>query len=86
MYVGGGGPIEWKTVKVPDTVRVSDMRMESAPASVKEGALPPPEAQSLRAAPLAAFSNPNSSVLEGYGSLGKRMSTLLQDTSMGYGK
>ena len=39
MYVGGGGPIEWKTVKVPDTVRVSDMRMESAPAKVREGGL-----------------------------------------------
>ena len=37
MYVGSGGPIDWKAVKVPDTVRVSDMRMESAPASVKEG-------------------------------------------------
>ena len=35
--MGGGGPIEWKTVKVPDTVRVSDMRMESAPAKVREG-------------------------------------------------
>ena len=39
MYVGSGGPIEWKEVKVPDTVRVSDVRMESAPASVKGGGL-----------------------------------------------
>jgi len=39
VYVGSGSPIEWKTVKVPDTVRVSDMRMESAPEKVREGGL-----------------------------------------------
>ncbi len=37
VYVGDGGPIDWKQVNVPDNVRVIDMRMESAPAKVKSG-------------------------------------------------
>lgn len=37
VYLSKGGPIEWKEVKVPDNVRVIDMRSQSAPVNVRDG-------------------------------------------------
>lgn len=37
VFVTPDGPIRWRDVKVPDTVRVIDMRAESAPMDVKNG-------------------------------------------------
>ncbi len=37
VYVGKGGAIDWKNVKVPENVKVIDMRAESAPEEVKNG-------------------------------------------------
>lgn len=37
VYVAAGGPIDWAKVKLPDGVRVADLRAEAAPTIAKAG-------------------------------------------------
>ena len=37
VYLGSGGPIEWKKINIPENVHGIDLRAEAAPASAKNG-------------------------------------------------